>query len=185
MVKKLIKFFSTTPYYYIKKVCDIEHSCLKNCSIEVLDFDLVKDDFFKNELQIGESKKLSSVDGIFYNTKGERLCLFDMKRYNKLNNQSEKEFIEQELSKMPKKIVDSLLILIAFLGYYAIDKTFYKVLLHPKQMPINSYMVINVRSQDLIGHRLALQDKLRISLSSRIEGNLGLISCEEFEQQFS
>ena len=86
---------------------------------------------------------------------------------------------------MPKKIVDSLLILIAFLGYYAIDKTFYKVLLHPKQMPINSYMVINVRSQDLIGHRLALQDKLRISLSSRIEGNLGLISCEEFEQQFS
>ncbi len=112
--------------------------------------------------------------------------MFDMKRYNPLSGLTEIEYVGQVLKKMPNKIIDSMYILLALMGYYGLAKEHYPMLLHPKKLKIFPYMVVNLKSsQEILNVSLALQNELRISLSKRIEENIMLINCEQFEYAFS
>jgi hypothetical protein len=180
----IINFLKTTPYYLIKPVKDIKCSCCPNCEIMALDFDTVKDQFFEY-LKI-DDYKLCSVDGILFDKHRRAFCIFDMKRYNPLSGLTEIEYVGKELKKMSNKIVDSIYILSAIMGYYGLDKEHYPILLHPKKLKIFPYMVVNLKSsQEILNVSLALQKELRISLSKRIEENIMLINCEQFEYAFS
>jgi|GEM_PF-4088905 len=186
MLKDIVKFIrDSTPYYFMEPVKDIKHSCFKNCELRVLDFDKVKDTFTK-DIGIQEECKLCSVDGIFFDQRNNSLCIFDMKRFNSFYELTAETYLLNELRDMSKKIVDSLYLLCALLGYYGIEKNNYYTILHPTQLRIKPYLVVNVKSsQDIIMLRMALQNELKISLSRRIEKNINLISCDEFESAFS
>lgn len=186
MLKHIAHFIKyQTPYYFTAPVKDIAHSCFKNCTLEVLDFDKVKDSFLTN-LKIKDSCKLCSVDGIFFDKKNNSLCIFDMKRFNSMYELTAEEYLRPELKDMSKKIVDTLYLFCAILGYYGINKSNYFTILHPSQLKIKPYLVVNVESsRDIEMLRLALLNELKISLSRRIEENIQLINCKEFEDAFS
>ena len=186
MLKHIAYFIKYhTPYYFITPVKDIKHSCFENCEVEVLDFDKVKDTFL-NDLKINDSCKLCSVDGVFFDNRNNSVCVFDMKRFNPLYELTAEEYIKPELKNLSKKVVDTLYLFCAILGYYNIDKSNYYTLLHPSQLRIKPYLVVNVKSsQDIEILRLAFLNDLKISLSRRIEENIQMINCQEFEDAFS
>jgi len=186
MLKRVIIFLrDKTPLYILKKVKDIDHSCCSDCEKEVLDFDAIKDEFTRS-LGIREDRKLCSVDGVVFNKRDNSIYIFDMNRYNPMGALSLEDYISKELKDMPKKIYDTLYLLTAILGYYKIDQSLYFFLLHPLQIRIKPFLLVNVKkSEDMVGLRLALQNELNISLSNRIEKNISLINCEEFEKALS
>jgi len=64
MLNKLRTLFIVEGYYFENEIKSIDHSCCSSCTIKVLDFDKVKDEFCKN-IGITDTDKLKSVDVMY------------------------------------------------------------------------------------------------------------------------
>ena len=181
MRKKVINFWKTViPLNFKVRVHALPESCCYN-NIEVVNFDKVKDKFTEI-VHIGEGNKLKSVDAIKIHKKND-LCLTEFKGHGGQGNKL--SFTKDKINETIPKIVDSVCVLIAILGYFKAKRKWYYTILHPKELKITPYLVLNYEAKDLIPIKLALQAELNFRISARIETPIHLINCEDFERIFS
>lgn len=180
-MRNLIQFWKTViPLNYKKRVYEIPDTCC-HCDIKLVDFDMVKDKFTEI-LKIDEGHKLRSVDAIGL-LKKHTLCLIEMKGHDGETDKS--IFVKQKITETIPKFVDSIFILISILGYFKAKRKRYYTILHPKQLKISPYLVVNYEAKDLVPIRFALQGELNIKMSSRIQTPIQLINCEGLDEIFS
>jgi len=184
MLADFIAFLKANSYYHEKEIKDISSTCCPTSTVKVLDFDRVKDDFSKL-IGLKDHEKLKSMDTIFFSVHNDILYLIEMKRYDPVNSTlSVQDFVNQYLTKLPNKMMDTIFILLSIMGYFGITKAFYSYFLNPDKLNIHSFLLTDLPDRDLLPLTLANLDKLNISLTRRVNSEIFSLNCNSFNSRF-
>jgi hypothetical protein len=183
MLAVLKKHLLDNSYFFEKELGVIPHSSCPTSIIRVLDFDAVKDRF-SVELRMSS---LKSVDAIYFSNTRDEIYLIEMKRYVAGGLHSCVDYVKSHLGPngLPNKIIDSIFILLGIMGYYQIDKSFYSFFLDPSKLKIKCLLLVDFSSSDLLALTLASQHKHNISLTKKVESEIGVINCSAFQRHFA
>lgn len=180
MIKKIITYWETKIRFNFKvPLHKIDDRCC-NSNIKVIDFDRVKDEFSADIKT--DNAKLKSVDLVKYHKRKNSLCLIEMKGHD--GGSDKLEFIQQKIEETIPKIIDSIILLTAIMGYHRAKRKWYFTFVNPKQLQIIPYILVNYSDADLVPLIAATKDQRSIKLSGRIQQSIQLINCDGFENLF-
>ena len=175
-----VKLLTKHAYHYEDEIQNIPSTCCQS-SITVIDFDKIKDTFFA---VLVIAKKLKSVDCIKINTSNNTLYFIEMKSYNPGGRLSLNDWFVDRLQCIPNKIIDSMFIILSFIGYYSSSKGLYKYFLNIDRLKTESIFLTDLSSVDLLSLQLANQDKLGISFTKRIASPIVPMNSNDFIAKF-
>ncbi len=173
--------------YVVQELKHIPCTCCSNSSLNVLDFDKIKDDL-SMKLGINDANKLQSMDAILL--KGKKLSLVEMKSYRNYSSnptnsgKTIQDFINHYLSpsEIPSKKVDTLLLLLGVLGYYKAPKHLFNFLLNKSGAEIKSFFLTDATAVEMT--RLVLAT-LPITVSTkRVHAAISIINCNDLGRFF-
>lgn len=167
----------------------IESSCCNFISKEVFHLDYIVAKFF-NQIKVGDY--LCSVDVIHFATTQNELILAELTSFKtyaektgKNTDQDCLDYVRKELldNKCRNKYIHSIFTLLKIIDYFGIDKKFYSYFLDPEQLSLKNFLVIDLTSEQYIFIEISCMDKLVKHKKNRIEGELNILNCEEFEKR--
>ncbi len=111
VLTKILRFGIENEYFKLKLIKDLDKSCCKQNTNEVIDFDKTKEKIEK-EFKVN----FASCDALLINSKDEKIDFIEMKSFKNLikyNSNKEKFFFQKKIEnfKFTDKIIDSLQIL--------------------------------------------------------------------------
>jgi len=163
-LNRFINLLIKHSYHHEDEIQNIASTCCHS-TVRVIDFDRIKDSFF---VVLGIPKKLKSVDCIKVSAANDTLYFIEMKSYTPGGTLTLNNWFVDRLECIPKKIIDSMFIILSFIGYYSSSKCLYKYFLNIDKLKTESIFLTDLTSTQLLSLTLAHQDKLGISLTKRI-----------------
>lgn len=188
MRTELINLLKLHNYYHEVELRTHPDTCCNAEMVRVINFDRIKDDFC-DVLQIG--CKLKSVDAILFpNNKPNHIYFIEMSSFRARNlrtGQSYMDFIAEEMIgfKVPNKIIDSIFLLLAFIGYHNGDNAFYRYMLDKSKSKIITVFLLDLNDIEINELQLLSLDKQQIELTKRIEGEIVILNCPSFTAAFA
>lgn len=188
MLEKFEVLFKNNFSTHEKEIRNIPHSCCANSDILAFSFDEIKDEFSQS-LGIPQDRLLKSVDALFFSTNTDELYLIEMKGFTRAGVatiQDCKKFIKRHFDafSLPNKIIDSIFLICSIIGYFDIDKDCYQYVLDQKGIKIKTVLLSNFSNQEILDLTLLSLHKQRISLTKRIDGEIGILNCDTFSSHF-
>jgi len=180
MLNTFIKLLQDNSLYLNDEIRKVPTTCCTNLTIDVLNFDLIKD-HFNTTLGLTQNDKLKSVDLLKIIPSINKILLIEMKEYDKTGLQSVTEFLIERTKTLRGKIYDSLLIILGIVGYYSIDSNFYKYFFSISSCAIRPIFISNISNKDFVISNIASLPEFNISIiSRRIDSNIAFYNCEMF-----
>jgi hypothetical protein len=180
MLNILIQLLNDNHLYLNKELRRIPDSSCSNVTIEVLDFDLIKDTFYRN-LGLPENVKFKSADALKIIPAQNKIIFIEMKKFDKSLGLKIDEFIKERIECFQNKIIDSVLILLGICGLYKINNDFYKYFYNTSELTIKSVFLSNISSKDYVTANIASLPSYKISITKRIDENISFFTCETFQ----
>jgi len=187
MLEKFDVLFRDNFSSYEREIKDIPDSC---CASDILafSFDEIKNEFSQN-LGISNDRLLKSVDALFFSKKTDEIYLIEMKglaRAGVATITDCKKYIKRHFApfSLPNKIIDSIFLICNIIGYYDIEKECYQYLIDQKGIKIKTILLSNFSNKELLDLTLLSLDKQKISLTKRIDGEIGILNCDTFSRHF-
>jgi hypothetical protein len=179
-LKAFIKILIKQSYHHEDEIKNIPFTCCHS-TVRVIDFDRIKDSFFT---ALAIPKRLKSVDCIKVNTANNILYFIEMKSYTPGGTLTLNDWFVNRLECIPNKIIDSMFIILSFIGYYSSSKGLFKYFLNIDRLKTESIFLTDLNSIDLLSLTLAHQDKLGISLTKRITPPIVPMNTNDFIAKF-
>ncbi len=184
MIEKFQILFKTKFKSHEKEIKDIPLTCCANSNLMVFSYDEIKSEFCRS-IGISENNMLKSVDAIYFSIKTEELYLIEMKGFGKAGHASVtdcKKFIKKHFRPfgIPNKIIDSIFLFNSIMGFYNIDKDCYKYFVDQSGIKIKTVLLSNFSNQEILDLTLLSLHKQKITLTKRIDGEIGILNCDTF-----
>lgn len=189
MLSQLKAIFDTNFKAQYLEVGKIENSCCTVINEKAFHFDYIIQKFFQ---KINVGNFLRSVDIIHFSCSKGELMLAELTSYKshcaKITNPTDKdclEYVRKELicNDYRNKFIHTIFTILKIADYYNLGNSFYSYFFDTTKLKIKNYLVMDLTSEQYIFIEISCLDKLETHKKNRIEGEMGVLNCEEFQKR--
>jgi hypothetical protein len=192
MLASFKKILTGKGYYSAHHTPLKKHSCgcCKSVNIKVIDFDKMKEEFCQ---KIGIKHYPKSVDAVFLPKSKDEIYFIEMSSFRDYSTRTGKigiteviKYIKKDLKGfgLPNKIIDSIFIVLGIAGYYNVNKNFYSYFLDRTKLKVKTLYVLDLNYRETTLLRRLNRHQMAIKLTKRIEGDINIMSCHQFNTHF-
>ena len=180
MPERFIQLLKDKNIFYGCELKDHPDTCCSKITTDVLNFDKTKE-LFCNEIKIGHC---CSVDALYLSMDKSKLYLIEMKKKNSTKNINDYIANYFKTKETPKKIIESIILILGIIGYYDIGKTFYNYILDKNKVRMKAIFLCDCTERELTLLTISSLDQRDFNHTDIINGKVGVYNCQSIQTFF-